>query len=85
MSYKPLETKIDELIALIREEFGENLYFEELEKAKKIIRSKNFKQYEAILCKIEDIGISLYNRRLNNFAQIHRKVQEIEKEIRDVL
>jgi len=62
--------ELDVLQYILNKEFGKNPY-KEIETIASIVKSKNYNQYISINKQIKNIGISLYNRRLNHLESIN--------------
>lgn len=71
-----IEILLDEIISLILSEHTTNP-FEDLEKAKKIISQKNFKQLPLIIKKLNNFTMLFYNQRHINDEIIVGKLNEI--------
>jgi hypothetical protein len=71
-----LEKQLNDLIVLLIQGIGSNPY-EDIEKAKKIVIQRNFKQFKSIEKKLKELTISLYNRRLSNIEAISKKIEHI--------
>lgn len=73
-----LKRELEILIFMMNQEFNRGNPYEELDKALKIVKSRNYNQYFSLENKMRDFTMSIYNNRMDNYDSINYHLSRID-------